>query len=230
MKITNRKIDSITPYAGNPRQISEVAVRKVAASLDAFGWQQPIVVDQSGVIIAGHTRHLAAQLRGHTEVPVHVADTLTPDQVAAYRLADNRTGEETTWDDGALRVELARLADDALVATGFDRPHIDRLVAKARASVTDMLTADEGQNKDPALTVTEEGDVWQLGRHKLRCGDCTAAADVSAFIDGISIDCIVTDPPYCSGGWQEAGRASGSIGTRRKGDNGKDYGQYSKAQ
>jgi ParB-like chromosome segregation protein Spo0J len=109
-----RPIDYPKPYPGNPRKIGDAAVAKVAASIKAFGWRQPVVVDTAGVIVVGHTRHLAARKLGLAQVPVHVAD-LTPDQAKAYRLADNRTGEETEWDKDALEAELIALGE-----TGFD--------------------------------------------------------------------------------------------------------------
>jgi ParB-like chromosome segregation protein Spo0J len=95
LRVEFRPISEITPYEGNPRVIPQSAVEKVAASIRQFGWQQPIVVDKAGVIVAGHTRRLAALHLGLKAVPVHVADDLSPDQIAAYRLADNRVADET---------------------------------------------------------------------------------------------------------------------------------------
>src|SRR5204863_3653360 len=114
------------PYAGNPRQIPQSAVNKVAASIREFGFWQPIVVDQKGVIIVGHVRLLAAQRLELTNVPVHVATELTVAQVNAYRLADNRTNEEATWDIEALALELAELKVDEfdLDLTGFNLDEI----------------------------------------------------------------------------------------------------------
>src|SRR4051794_13670078 len=102
MKVAIWSIERLIPYARNPRQIPQTAIDKVAASIQAFGFRQPIVVDQNGVIIVGHVRLLAAQQLELTEVPVHVATELTIAQVNAYRLADNRTHEEATWDMEAL--------------------------------------------------------------------------------------------------------------------------------
>lgn len=115
------------PYARNARVIPESAVGKVAASIKEFGFKQPIVVDAEGVIIAGHTRLLAAERLGLAEVPVLVADDLTPAQVKAYRLADNRTGQEATWDMELLGIELEDLAglDIDLSLTGFDPEELD---------------------------------------------------------------------------------------------------------
>ena len=123
-------IDRVRPYDANPRTISPAAIDKVAASLQAFGWRQPLVVDSDGVLIVGHTRLAAAQQLGLTEVPVHVADTLTADQVRAYRLADNRTHDEATWDEDLLAAELAKVTEADLIAvTGFDTAELDRYLA-----------------------------------------------------------------------------------------------------
>ena len=129
MKITLTPIASIKPYPGNPRKNDGKAVEKVAASLKAFGFRQPIVVDADGVIIAGHTRYKAAMQLGLAKVPVHVATDLTPAQVKAYRLADNRTGQEAKWDDGLLLTELKMLKglNVDLALTGFDEQDVEAL-------------------------------------------------------------------------------------------------------
>jgi ParB-like chromosome segregation protein Spo0J len=121
MKTDMWNIDRLTPYARNPRK-NDAAVDKVAASLKEFGWRQPVVVDKEGVIIAGHTRYKAARKLGLTEVPVHVADNLTPAQVKAYRIADNRVGELADWDMEllALEIEDLKLEDYPIDLTGFD--------------------------------------------------------------------------------------------------------------
>jgi len=122
-------IDQLKPYPRNPRQ-NETAVAKVAASIQVFGFRQPLVVDAQGVIIAGHTRLLAARQLGLATVPVHVARGLTASQVRAYRLADNRTAQESTWDDGALVEELLALKaeDYDLGLTAFDVDELARLL------------------------------------------------------------------------------------------------------
>ena len=132
MQVEQWPIDRPIPYARNARVIPQQAIDKVAASIKEFGWQQPIVVDGDGVIIVGHTRLLAAQKLGLAEVPVHVATDLTPAQVKAYRLADNRVHEEARWDTDLLRIEMEELLDsevDALL-TGFNQDEIDALLAE----------------------------------------------------------------------------------------------------
>ena len=121
MKTVQWNIDKLTPYARNPRK-NDAAVDKVAASLKEFGWRQPIVVDAEGVIIAGHTRYKAARKLGMDTVPVHVADNLTPAQIKAYRIADNKVGELAEWDMEllALEIEDLKLDDYQIDLTGFD--------------------------------------------------------------------------------------------------------------
>lgn len=127
MKIKMMSPTDITPYEGNPRTIEQAAVDKVAASINEFGWQQPIVVDGDHVIIVGHTRRQAA-LKLHVDCPVLVTTDLTPEQVAAYRLADNRTGEETTWDEIKLSFELSSLksSDFDISLIGFNEAELAR--------------------------------------------------------------------------------------------------------
>lgn len=119
MEVLQRTIREITPYENNPRN-NDSAVDAVAASIREFGWQQPIVVDKDGVIIAGHTRYKAARKLGLTEVPVVVADNLTEEQIKVYRLADNKTGELADWDFAALEEELAAISEIDMSAFGFD--------------------------------------------------------------------------------------------------------------
>lgn len=119
MKVLQRPIREITPYKKNPRN-NDGAVDAVAASIQEFGWQQPIVVDKNGVIIAGHTRYKAARKLGLKEVPVVVADSLTEEQIKAYRLADNKTGELAGWDFSALEEELSKFTEIDMQQFGFD--------------------------------------------------------------------------------------------------------------
>jgi ParB-like chromosome segregation protein Spo0J len=129
MEITLTAIDSITPYARNARKIPQQAVDKVAASIKEFGWRQPVVVDGTGVIVCGHTRWLAAKKLGLMRIPVHTASNLTPAQIKAYRLMDNRSHQETDWDVELLTTEMLELRnlDLDLDLTGFDAREIDSL-------------------------------------------------------------------------------------------------------
>lgn len=139
MRIKQVAIDRVTPYPGNPRK-NEQAIRKVAESIEAYGWQQPIVVDADNVIIAGHTRYQAAQLLGHAKVPITVADNLTPEQVAKYRIADNKVAEYSQWDEAKLVDEL-----NALIDAGFDTDGLGFEDAEL-----EKLLAEETQEDDTA--------------------------------------------------------------------------------
>ncbi len=186
-------IDSITPYARNARKIPSQAIEKVAASIREFGWRQPIVIDGQGVIVCGHTRWLAAQKLGLRQVPVHTASNLTPAQIKAYRLMDNRSHQETAWDFDLLTTELVELRglDLDLDLTGFDAREIDSLLFGAED--------DERADLAPALPehpVTIPGDLWICGPHRVLCGDATSAEDVARLVGGVQPFLMVTDPPY----------------------------------
>lgn len=196
MEVTLWPVDKIIPYARNARKISEKAVDKVAASIKEFGWRQPIVVDKDGVIVAGHTRLLAAHKLCMEQVPVHVARNLTQAQVKAYRLMDNRSNDEAEWDMELLGPELLDLQelDLDLSLTGFDDSEIEAFLAKADASTG--LTDEDAVPEIPEHPVTELGDLWILGRHRLLCGDSTVATDVEKIMNGEKANLIATDPPY----------------------------------
>jgi ParB-like chromosome segregation protein Spo0J len=132
MTIEQWPIDRPIPYGRNPRRISDDAIAKVAGSLKEFGQRQPIVVDGDGVIVVGHTRLLAARKLGWETIDVHVASDLTPNQAKAYRLADNRVGEESQWNDSLLKLELADLRDmgEGLEVIGFDQSELDAFLAE----------------------------------------------------------------------------------------------------
>ena len=194
MSVELRPLDAVRPYANNPRQ-NDDAVEAVAESIRRFGFRQPIVVDADGVIVAGHTRFRAAQRLGLATVPVHVATDLTPDEVRAYRLADNKTAELASWDDAMLSIELDALRGAGIDWTllGFDEEELAKLLAPAG---TDGLTDPDAVPEKPADPITKPGDLWLLGKHRLLCGDSTSAADVTRLLDGAVPTLMVTDPPY----------------------------------
>lgn len=192
MKIRLADPETLKPYPHNPRLISQAAIDKVLASVREFGWRQPIVVDEDGVILVGHTRRLAAIKGGYKQVPVHDATGLSDAQKRAYRLADNRTGEESEWDMPVLATEIAglRALDFDLKPLGFDMPELRALEAKEPGKDA------EATPEPPKNPVTRLGDLWQLGDHYVRCGDSTKAEDVSDLLDGAKPGLMVTDPPY----------------------------------
>lgn len=192
LRVEHWPLEQVLPYEKNPRAINDKAVTKVAASISEFGFQQPIVVDKAGVIIVGHTRRKAAEKLGLSTVPVVVAD-LPEAKARAYRLADNRTAQETDWLDDILKEELGALAglDFDLALTGFDERELDKLLADdaelARAEETPIL---------PENPVSVSGDVWIMGSHRLVCGSATVATDVDKALNGVKPHLMVTDPPY----------------------------------
>jgi DNA modification methylase len=184
-------IDRPIPYARNSRKIPERAIDKVASSIKEFGWRQAIVVDKDGVIICGHTRLLAAKKLGL--VPVHVADNLTPAQVKAYRLMDNRSHEETDWDLELLGPELEELQslDFDLELTGFDPHEIEDFLADP-----DLLDRAELAPPVPAQPVSKSGDLWLCGKHRILCGDATSPEAVARLCGESAPFLLISDPPY----------------------------------
>ncbi len=196
MKVVQKNINEITPYENNPRQNDE-AVEAVAESIRQFGFRQPIVVDEDGVIICGHTRYKAAQMLELKRVPVHVATDLTPEQIRAYRIADNKTGELAAWDMELLPIEIAELQEAGIdwSLLGFDADDLARLMA-GEAGVAEGMTDPDDVPEPPDDPVTQPGDLWVLGSHRLLCGDSSSETDLDRLLDGSSIDMVNTDPPY----------------------------------
>lgn len=196
MKIEMRTPDALVPYEANPRD-NDAAVDAVARSISDFGFRQPIVIDEHGTIVCGHTRFKAALKLGLDAVPVHVARDLTPEQVRAYRLADNRTAELAQWDRRQLELELSALAElgyavSDLAAFGFDDAQLAALCAVSGGIETDPDAVPD----PPDEPVTQPGDLWLLGEHRLLCGDSALAADVDRLCGGQPVQLLNTDPPY----------------------------------
>ncbi len=194
MDVVMRPIDSIRPYENNPRD-NDAAVDAVAASIKEFQFRQPIVVDEQGVIIVGHTRYKAALKLGMTEVPVHVAVGLSSEQARAYRIADNQTAAIATWDESKLTRELMALqsADFDLTMLGFDDDQLTRFLAP---EPTEGQVDPDDVPEPPAEPVTRPGDLWLLGRHRLLCGDATRPDDLQRLLPSGKADLLLTDPPY----------------------------------
>lgn len=165
------EIEKIIPYARNPRK-NKSAIVKVAASIAEYGFKQPIVVDSEMVVIVGHARLEAAHALGLQKVPVHVAKNLTPIQAKAYRIADNRTHEEAGWDEELLALELEELQEAGfdLESTAFDTSELDALLTEFSDCNENDIESIPDMPEEP---ITKTGDIWQLGRHRLVCGDST---------------------------------------------------------
>lgn len=167
-------VGEVRPYPGNPRR-NEAAVDAVAASIREFGWRQPIVVDADGTIVCGHTRYKAAQALGEERVPVTVAADLTPEQVAAYRLADNKVGELAEWDEGLLALELDGLQGFDMGRFGFD---LGDMGLMGDEPDLDSVVEDEAPSPDEVVCRCKPGEVWVLGDHRVMCGSATSAEDM----------------------------------------------------
>jgi len=181
MKVEMWDVSKIKPYPNNPR-INDAAVDAVAQSIREFGFRQPIVVDEQGVIIVGHTRYLAALRLGLKKVPVHVARGLTEAQVKAYRIADNKSAELAEWDEEKLRQELAELED-----LDFDLDLLGFSVDELNVLLDDLNVGQVDPDDVPAPPddpITQPGDLWVLGNHRLLCGDSSTPEEVDRLLDG----------------------------------------------
>ena len=212
-------IDGVKPYEANPR-LNDQAVDAVAASLREFGFRQPIVIDEAGVIIVGHTRWKAAKKLGLAKVPVHVAKDLSPEQIKAYRIADNQTATLAEWNYELLPIELKDLQADGfnLDLLGFDQEEL----AKLLDGVQDGLTDPDDVPAPPDEAVTQPGDLYILGEHRLLCGDSGSAADVDRLLDGAKVHLVNTDPPYNVKVASRSNNAIAATGDRPIGQQGMD--------
>lgn len=194
MKVELWALARVKPYERNPRH-NDDAIDAVAASIKEFGFRQPIVVDANGVIICGHTRFKAAMKLGLEKVPVHVAKDLTDAQIKAYRIADNRSSENAKWDYDLLPLELADLQgmDFDLGLLGFDEDEMTKLLAPAG---NEGLTDPNDVPAPPDEAITQPGDLWILGNHRLLCGDSSKPEDLDRLLSGAPIHLVNTDPPY----------------------------------
>lgn len=186
MQIEYKRLEDIIPYAANPRK-NDDAVEYVARSISEFGFKVPIIIDKDGVIIAGHTRYKAAKYLGMNEVPVICADDLTEEQVKAFRLADNKVAEMAEWDPDLLDLELDELKlDFDMSLFGFDLSVESNTGTSIEVEIPEV----------PDVPESQIGDIYQLGNHRLMCGDSTNPDDVANLMNGIKADLVFTDPPY----------------------------------
>jgi len=189
-------IDKLIPYVNNARTHNAEQINKLRASLREFGFINPVIIDGDYNIIAGHGRVMAAKEEHIEEVPCVFADHLTPAQKKAYILADNRMAQDAGWDEELLRIEIEALQAEAFDVglTGFEEQEIADLFASEDDNVEDD-DFDLNEALEKAAFV-KRGDVWQVGRHRLMCGDATSEEDVAILMDGKKANLIVTDPPY----------------------------------
>lgn len=195
----NVALKEIKPYENNPRH-NDAAVDKVAESIKEFGFKVPIIVDNDNIIIAGHTRYKAAMKLGLKEVPVIKAEDLSPEQVKAFRIMDNKASELATWDYEYLLQEMEglKIADYNLEFTGFELNEIESMMDEYSPK---DIEEDESFNPDEQLETIEEpktkkGDLWLLGNHRVVCGDSTVKEDIENLMNGQKARMVFTDPPY----------------------------------
>ena len=215
LQVTYRAVSDLIPYARNARTHSDEQVARIAASIKEFGWTNPILTDGANGIIAGHGRLAAARKLGMTEVPTIDLTGLSDAQKRAYILADNKLALDAGWDDEMLGVELSDLKDIGidLSLTGFSDNELSELLKDTSAALPEEETEAPAVSQQP---VVRRGDVFIMRRHRLMCGSSTSAEDVGKLLLNATPEILLTDPPYCSGGFQEVGRESGSIGTDAK--------------
>lgn len=183
-----KKTDELIPYVNNPRN-NDQAVDAVASSIKKFGFKVPIVIDSKNEIINGHTRLKAAKKLGIEEVPVIVADDLTEDQIKAFRIADNKVAELADWDEELLLAELDMIEMD-MGQFNIDMSELDL------DDSSEEVVEDEFDDTPPEEPQAKYGDTYQLGRHRLMCGDSTSVEDVEKLVGGVIVDMLLTDPPY----------------------------------
>ncbi len=203
-----RKVSDLIPYINNSRTHSDEQINQVAASIKEFGFTNPVLIEPDGGIIAGHGRIMAANKLGLDEAPCVILEGLTTAQKKAYVIADNQLALNSGWDLDALKLEIESLGelDFNIDLLGFDDDFLDGLMEE---EPVEGLTDENEAPEPPEVPVSVLGDIWQLGDHRLMCGDSTSIDAVDRLMDGHKIDLIHTDPPY---GIEEKGDRSGRAG------------------
>lgn len=191
-KHTITKVDALVPYALNSRTHSDEQVAQIAASIREFGFTNPVLVDEDNNLVAGHGRLLAARKLNMTEVPAITVTGLDDRKRRALVIADNKIALNSDWDIDALKVELEDLASDFGELMGFSQDELVDLLKQPDSG----LTADDAVPEAPEQPVTVKGDVWNLGKHRLMCGDSTSIMDLETLCENQLVDMWLTDPPY----------------------------------
>ncbi len=192
--IVYRDTSTLIPYVGNSRTHSDAQIKQIAASIQEFGFTNPVLIDENSSVIAGHGRILAAELIEQKEVPCIVLEGLTKAQQKALVIADNQLALNADWDLDRLTLELESLAelDFDIDLLGFDDDFLDGLLNEENSGLTD----EDDIPEPPEDPVTVPGDIWTLGNHRLMCGDSTSIDAIDRLMDGQKADMVFTDPPY----------------------------------
>jgi DNA modification methylase len=196
LTVTYEEIQNLVPYARNARVHSKRQIRQIAESIRTFGFTNPVLVNRSKMIVAGHGRIEAAKLLGMSSVPTICLENLTEDQIRTYILADNRLAEKAGWDDSILAIELQHLISVDLgfdvSITGFEVGEIDLILQEAAGKEEQ----EEPVEISPGPALTKRGDIWLLGNHRLICGDALEESTYSALMKDTKADVVFSDPPY----------------------------------
>jgi DNA modification methylase len=195
LHVIYRSIDTLTPYRGNARTHNRSQIRKLRDSIQAFGFVNPVLINTSGTIVAGHGRVQAAKLMGMSAVPTICLENLTPDQIRAYVIADNRLAEDAGWDEQILKIELQHLIslpDIDVSITGFEVPEIDLIIGSAPVEED----PDDQLPEETDEVITKPGDLWCLGHHRIYCGDARSASSFTALMGNRRAAVVFLDPPY----------------------------------
>lgn len=213
MQIKVKSVDELIPYARNSRTHSEEQILQIASSIREFGFNNPVLIDQDGGIIAGHGRVLAARKIGMNEVPTIELRHLTETQKKAYVIADNKIALNAGWDEEMLKLELEelRLADFDIDLTGFTDEEFNLLMDEPQHQ-KEGLTEDDAVPDVVENPITKTGDIWILGNHRVMCGDSTSIDDVEKLMSGNKAEICFTSPPYNAGSLN----ISGNEGTKKK--------------
>jgi ParB-like chromosome segregation protein Spo0J len=201
LQIIDRRIEELKPDPNNPRRHSKKQVRQIAASIEAFGFNVPLLIDREGKVIAGHGRLAACRVLGWSEVPTLRLDHLTPAQARAFMIADNRLTEISTWDDRLLAEQLRDLSlsglDFNIEVIGFEMGEIDLRIASLEDPPDPAEdAADFIPELAEAAPVSGFGDLWELGRHRLLCGNALDPEAFAALMGEQRAAAVFTDPPY----------------------------------
>lgn len=220
-------VEKLIPNPKNPNQHPDSQIQLLGRIIRQTGWRQPITVSKrSGFIVKGHGRLAAAILEGVKEAPVDYQNYTTEAEEYADLVADNRIAELAETDSKLLADILADIdtGEIPMELTGYTEDEVANLVtALSEAQHNDLHEPDEiPDTPEPDRVITQKGDLWILGRHRVVCGSSTNKRDMDLLLDGAHPEILLTDPPYCSGGFQESGRSTGSIGTKRHDENGKE--------
>jgi DNA modification methylase len=194
LEINYINTDVLIPYVNNSRTHSDKQVTEIASSIKEFGFTNPVLIDKENTIIAGHGRLLASKKLGLKEVPTILLENLTEAQKKAYIIADNKLALNAGWDEELLSIELKELDELGYNTslTGFSDDELSDILDKP---ITKGLT-DEDEVPEDVEPIVEKGDIWQLGNHRLMCGDSTNITDLDKLLNKIKADLVFTDPPY----------------------------------